>query len=164
MVVNLDDCIAITQNYVSASNLSDVLRFLRDKEDQISGVRDRPQEAVQAEELYTEFIAKMRENRDNTHITDEQLDQCIADSFRPSDLETLDGSSGNSKKRTLAVNKKNRPRKKQTTTASSEDSKQSGRTASPSNVALLVDSEGESSEASRQTESTSTSFSFSFSF
>jgi hypothetical protein len=168
MVVNLDDCIAITQNYVSASNLSDVLRFLRDKEDQISGVRDRPQEAVQAEELYTEFIAKMRENRDNTYITDEHLDQCIADSFRPSDLETLDGSSGNgsgnSRKRTLTVNKKNRPRKKQTTTASSEDSKQSGRTDSPSNVALLVDSEGESSEESRQPESTSTSFSFSFSF
>jgi hypothetical protein len=37
MVVNLDDCIAITQNYVSASNLGDCLKFLREKPDQISG-------------------------------------------------------------------------------------------------------------------------------
>ena len=37
MVLNLDDCIAITQNYVSTSNLSDCLRFLREKPDQISG-------------------------------------------------------------------------------------------------------------------------------
>ena len=37
MVVNLEDCIAITQNYVSTSNLSDCLRFLREKPDQISG-------------------------------------------------------------------------------------------------------------------------------
>ena len=37
MVINLDDCIAITQNYVSTSNLSDCLRFLREKPDQISG-------------------------------------------------------------------------------------------------------------------------------
>jgi hypothetical protein len=38
MVINLDDCIAITQNYVSTSNLSDCLRFLREKPDQISGM------------------------------------------------------------------------------------------------------------------------------
>ena len=37
MVVNLDDCIAITQNYVSTSNLGDCLKFLREKPDQISG-------------------------------------------------------------------------------------------------------------------------------
>jgi len=41
MVVNLDDCIALTHNYVSTSNLADCLKFLRDTPDQISGVRDR---------------------------------------------------------------------------------------------------------------------------
>ena len=40
--VNLEESIAITQNYVSASNLSAVCKFLRTKPDQISGL-----EAVQ---------------------------------------------------------------------------------------------------------------------
>jgi hypothetical protein len=57
MVINLDDCIALTHNYVSKSNLPDCLRFLREKSDHISGVRDRPDEAIQPEELYKRFIA-----------------------------------------------------------------------------------------------------------
>ncbi|RUS16986.1 hypothetical protein BC938DRAFT_476395 [Jimgerdemannia flammicorona] len=40
MVVNLEDSIAITQNYVGAHNLLNVLRFLRDKPNQVSGVSD----------------------------------------------------------------------------------------------------------------------------
>lgn len=41
MVVNIDnDCIALTQNYVSESNLVDCYEFLKDKPDQISGLRD----------------------------------------------------------------------------------------------------------------------------
>ncbi|KAJ1414119.1 hypothetical protein B484DRAFT_297154, partial [Ochromonadaceae sp. CCMP2298] len=47
MVVNLEDSIALTHNYVSTSNLADVLRFLREKTDQISGVRDRIKPAAQ---------------------------------------------------------------------------------------------------------------------
>lgn len=38
MVYNLEDSIALTHNYVSRSNLSDVLRFLRDTPDQITGM------------------------------------------------------------------------------------------------------------------------------
>ena len=59
MVLNLDSCIALTQNYVSSSNLCDVLRFLRDTPDQISGVRDRSSEAVQPEEFYDSFLSKL---------------------------------------------------------------------------------------------------------
>lgn len=59
MVVNLDESIALTHNYVSTSNLSDCLRFLRDKTDQISGVRDRGAEAMQPEEMYSHFIEKL---------------------------------------------------------------------------------------------------------
>ena len=58
MVVNIEDSIALTHNYVSLSNLSDCLRFLREKNDQVSGVRDR-KEAVQPEEIYQEFIHKL---------------------------------------------------------------------------------------------------------
>lgn len=69
MVVNLDDCIALTHNYVSSSNLADCLRFLRDTPDQISGVRDRGSEAVQPDELYRQFL------------------QCLGDELAPADLE-----------------------------------------------------------------------------
>ncbi len=63
-VVNMDDCIAITQNYVSTSNLAHCLRFLRETPDQISGIRDRPDEAVQPEQMYEEFIAGLRKELD----------------------------------------------------------------------------------------------------
>jgi hypothetical protein len=62
MVINLEESIAITQNYVSDSNLTQVLRFLRDKPDQISGVRDRCGEAVQPDEIFSEFVGLLKEN------------------------------------------------------------------------------------------------------
>lgn len=46
--------VALTRNYVSASNLSDVLRFLDTRVSQISGCRDR-EDAVTPEELGREF-------------------------------------------------------------------------------------------------------------
>ena len=64
MVLNIGDgdtgddergvSVALTRNYVSGSNLSDVLRFLDTRVSQISGCRDRD-EAVQPEELGSEF-------------------------------------------------------------------------------------------------------------
>jgi len=60
MVVNVDDCIAVTHNYVSSANLADVLRFLRDKPEQISGVRDRAEMgAVQPEDMHGSFLAQL---------------------------------------------------------------------------------------------------------
>ena len=38
VVLNLEDSIAVTQNFVSASQLPHTLEFLRDKPDQLSGV------------------------------------------------------------------------------------------------------------------------------
>ena len=64
-VLNLDDgmSIALTQNYVSKSNLSDVLRFLRTRQQQISGCRDRA-EAIPPEKLLDEFTSKLRKSRE----------------------------------------------------------------------------------------------------
>jgi hypothetical protein len=77
MVVNLDECIALTHNYVSTSNLSDCLRFLRDKPDQISGVRDREKEgAVQPKVFYSEFIKKLK-----NVLSDEEYEKYINESF-----------------------------------------------------------------------------------
>lgn len=60
MVINLEDSIAITQNYVSDSNLTDVLGFLKNKADQISGVRDRSGEAIQPEEMFETFCSLLQ--------------------------------------------------------------------------------------------------------
>ena len=65
MVINLEYAVAITHNYVSSSNLVDCLNFLKNKEDQISGVRDRPGEAVQADQLYKHFTACLSEKYPN---------------------------------------------------------------------------------------------------
>lgn len=55
MVINLDDSnIAITHNYVSPSNLGNVLKFFADKQDQISGCRDR-KESIKPEALHEAF-------------------------------------------------------------------------------------------------------------
>lgn len=59
MVINLEYTVAITHNYVSSSNLVDCLHFLRFKQDQISGIRDRPDEAVSAENIYNEFVSRL---------------------------------------------------------------------------------------------------------
>jgi len=40
LVVNLEESIAVTQNFVPPAHLQSVLRFLKDKEDQISGFTD----------------------------------------------------------------------------------------------------------------------------
>lgn len=47
-VMNISESIAITQNFVDDYNLANVLKFIRDKKDQVSGV-DKP------EELYDSF-------------------------------------------------------------------------------------------------------------
>eukprot|EP01038_Epipyxis_sp_PR26KG_P016155 gene16155-21960_t len=71
MVVNIDEeSIALTHNYVSHSNLNDVLRFLREKPDQISGVRDRISEGVvQPDVFYDIFVDKLRGSFDQKKQT-----------------------------------------------------------------------------------------------
>lgn len=92
MVVNLDFNLALTQNYVSTSNLSDVLRFLRDKRDQVSGVRDRS-EAIQPDHLYEEFVSALQQesaegdsSAHNKAIPAEQLAVHLAESHIDFDI------------------------------------------------------------------------------
>jgi len=73
LVVNESDLnIAITHNYVSESNLSSVLKFLSEKEDQVSGCRDRP-DSIKPERLYTEFVEALK-----SHDTD-LVEKALAD-------------------------------------------------------------------------------------
>jgi JmjC domain, hydroxylase len=46
-VMNIEESIAITQNFVDSSNLANVIKFLRDKRSQVSGYR--------GEELFDDF-------------------------------------------------------------------------------------------------------------
>ena len=64
-VLNLDRgiSVALTQNYVSRTNLGDVLRFLDRRPGQISGCRDREGEAVPPERLGEEFRRALGERR-----------------------------------------------------------------------------------------------------
>jgi hypothetical protein len=78
MVVNLEESVALTHNYVSTSNLSDVLRFLRDKVDQISGVRDRGGEAIAPEHMYTTFVDKL-----TTVLPKEVVQKHVQESLKP---------------------------------------------------------------------------------
>ncbi len=56
MVINLDDTnCAITHNYVSPSNLGNVLKFFVDKKDQISGCRDRTN-SIKPEHLHNALV------------------------------------------------------------------------------------------------------------
>ncbi len=84
MVVNIDDCIALTHNYVSLSNLADCLRFLRNKVDQISGVRDRYGSALQPEEIYATFVRQLP-----TVIPQSLLDKLLEESYELSSLERI---------------------------------------------------------------------------
>eukprot|EP00980_Cylindrotheca_fusiformis_P007337 scaffold1525_cov142-Cylindrotheca_fusiformis.AAC.137 len=67
MVINLDDKnIAITHNYVSPSNLGNVLKFFKEKQDQVSGCRDR-KESIKPEHLYSELV-KALERKEPDHL------------------------------------------------------------------------------------------------
>ena len=52
LVVNLSQSIAVTQNFVPPAHLPSVLRFLRNKQDQISGFADE----IDAYKLFTERL------------------------------------------------------------------------------------------------------------
>ena len=51
-MVNLSESIAVTQNFVPPSHLQSVLRFLKDKQEQVSGFKD----GVDAYQLFRERL------------------------------------------------------------------------------------------------------------
>lgn len=103
MVINLDDTIALTQNYVSSSNLSNCLRFLRDKSDQISGVRDRSTEAIQPEEMFNKFTEIL--NNSNNIISNNNFQNILSESYK---ISSLDNNNNNKSIRSIIRMKKNK--------------------------------------------------------
>lgn len=56
LVVNLEESIAVTQNFVPEARLGSVLRFLRDQKGSVSGFSD------EVEDPYQLFVEKLRES------------------------------------------------------------------------------------------------------
>jgi hypothetical protein len=67
--------VALTRNYVSASNLPDVLRFLDNRKNQISGCRDRV-DAIQPEELASEFRKALLQSQPYLLTDAEEKKEC----------------------------------------------------------------------------------------
>jgi hypothetical protein len=94
-VLNLEESIAITQNYVSTANLSQVLKFLRDSPFAVSGVAEEERKYSLFKEfcdvleqhepdLYREAIAELTE-----------LDEISLESKRKKEkVSTNDGEKG----------------------------------------------------------------------
>eukprot|EP00501_MAST-03F_sp_TOSAG23-6_P001353 GSMAST32.ASY1.ANO1.1405.1 assembled CDS len=60
-VINIEPSVAITQNFVTANNLAKVLEFLRDKKEQVSGIKD-------GDSLHGRFVSVIKEKR--PHLTE----------------------------------------------------------------------------------------------
>lgn len=108
--LNDDVCIALTQNYVSHSNLSDVIRFLKTREQQISGIRDRPGIAVSPGNFYNEFKKVMSDKMKNIWDEAEEqanqgwkckawTDQDEINESKSADNSAYDGSQSTKKKK-----------------------------------------------------------------
>lgn len=95
MVINLDEInVAITHNYVGKYNLPSVLRFLREKEEQISGCRDR-EESIKPHELYHALHAQLE------HLYPEILQNALLQSKRwvcPAWKDVASASGGRKRK------------------------------------------------------------------
>jgi hypothetical protein len=64
-VINLDELnIAITHNYISPSNLGNALKFFAEKQDQISGCRDRA-ESIKPERIYDALVDVLMDKEPN---------------------------------------------------------------------------------------------------
>lgn len=70
LVLNLEPSIAITQNFVPRKKLADVLRFLRDSPDQVSGFKD------DVADPYALFVERMREQ--HPELLEEALERLDA--------------------------------------------------------------------------------------
>lgn len=57
LVLNLEDSLALTQNFVPRKKLADVLRFLRDQRDQVSGFKDDV-----CDRAYELFVERLQES------------------------------------------------------------------------------------------------------
>ncbi|KAG0254772.1 hypothetical protein BG011_005533 [Mortierella polycephala] len=76
-VVNLEDCIAVTQNYVGSQNLKETMQFLYLKRDQVSGVSDERREGLFEEFKEAFFKNNWTPQQENAPVAGEQKEDTI---------------------------------------------------------------------------------------
>ena len=85
LVVNLSESIAVTQNFVPPAHLKSVLRFLRDKEDQISGFTEGLNAYnvfhEQLRAMYPDLLAVAEEEMDRPKIKKRKLIDLTGDTY-----------------------------------------------------------------------------------
>jgi hypothetical protein len=93
-VINLEDTIAITQNFVGQGNLRKVLDFLKRRGDQVSGVDS-------AERLYDRFVECLKNHRpdlwETISATTTKTSSMIkkwSECVKPADEKNTDGGGG----------------------------------------------------------------------
>ena len=84
LVVNLDDSVALTQNFVSVTELPDVLSFMKYTPDQISGFR----KDVAKTSVFEQFVEKLRSY--DQDLTNEALARMPSRKVRKSAEPTRD--------------------------------------------------------------------------
>jgi len=97
-VLNLDETIAVTQNYVSEANVVDVLNFLKTRRDQVSGFCDDKK----ARSLYETFSKRLRKARPEIWAEYERVHAKRIGFWRdlaPSTVTAPDASDGSAKER-----------------------------------------------------------------
>lgn len=95
LVVNLEDSIAVTQNYVGRHNVADVLSFLANKPAQITGFaeEDDQEQLVDGKSVHDRFLELMQEHHPN--VTKKAL-QKLKPAIQESKWSTLkDGAETN---------------------------------------------------------------------
>lgn len=73
MVFNLEDSIALTQNYVSTQNLVKVLSFLKNKPEQVSGVPKKEKEL-----LHARFLSALRNASESLDLNLADIEKQVA--------------------------------------------------------------------------------------
>jgi hypothetical protein len=141
MVVNLDDDynLAMTHNYVSPSNLGNVLKFFKERKDQISGCRDRV-ESIKPDQLHDAFVTAL----------EREAPQFLKEAQAQSGWTCRAFENNNNNKR-MTVNKKKKKKRKLVETGDDDD--QDGTAAAESST---------NKNSVMAMANTSTPFSFSF--
>lgn len=108
-VINLDESnIAITHNYISPSNLGNALKFFREKQDQISGCRDR-KESIKPEFIHDALVKELK-TKEPIHLeramkqttwTCRAWEDSTAEVITDDDDETKSGEESKNKKRKI---------------------------------------------------------------
>lgn len=110
-VINLDDSnIAITHNYISPSNLGNALKFFLEKQNHISGCRDR-NESIKPEFIHGALVKVLRKNEPNHLNRAMQQTGWTCRAWKETNAEVITDDDENNKVKQKTSSTQNKKRK-----------------------------------------------------